>query len=147
MRRRELSDLPSPKTFSRFGNKQATIARLVDYCAANPELSDVRDICAPLVESQPEDDAATSAPEAFVYLMKSGKHYKIGGLNSVGRRSYEFGLQLPEAHTVVHCVRTDDPVGIERHWHERFADRRANGEWFALTTQDVKAFKRRRSFM
>jgi hypothetical protein len=94
-------------------------------------LSDVWDICAQLVEG-------------FVYLVKSGKHYTIGRSNSVGRRSYEFGLQLPERHTVVHYMRTDDPVGIERYWHERFAERRANGEWFA---HDVKAFKRRRSFM
>lgn len=79
--------------------------------------------------------------------MKSGVHYKIGRTNSVGRRAYELAIQLPERLELVHSFETDDPVGIERYWHERFATRRANVEWFKLTTADVTAFRRRRTFM
>jgi len=38
--------------------------------------------------------------------------HKIGKANHVGRRSYEIGLQLPEAHEIVSRNRNGRPV-----WH------------------------------
>jgi len=60
-------------------------------------------------------------------MLKSGRFYKVGRTNDLGRREYEIGLQLPEKATTVHTIRTDDPVGIEAYWHKRFAERRKNG--------------------
>jgi hypothetical protein len=80
----------------------------------------------------------------FVYLMKSGRHYKIGKTNSVDRRRYEIGIQLPQAIEPIHSIETDDPSGIEAYWHNRFRERRLNGEWFELTASDIRAFRKRR---
>jgi len=82
----------------------------------------------------------------FVYLMKSGRFYKIGRSTCAEKRAYEVQLVLPEELTLVHKIKTDDPVGIEAYWHSRFADRRLRGEWFDLKADDVRAF-RRRTFM
>jgi hypothetical protein len=58
------------------------------------------------------------------------------------RREGEFGIQLPEKLTLIHHIKTDDPAGIESYWHMRFATKRNEGEWFALSPDDVRAFKR-----
>lgn len=95
-------------------------------------------------------DTTTSTPNSpvenfgYVYLLKSGRFYKIGKTNAVGRREYELAIQLPEKTTTVHAIQTDDPTGIEAYWHKRFADRRKNGEWFELSAAEVRAFTRRK---
>jgi hypothetical protein len=79
-------------------------------------------------------------PHGVVYLLKSGRQYKIGHTDDVGRRRYDLALQLPEAVSEVHVISTDDSAGIERYWHARFAPSHTNGEWFDLTREDIAAF-------
>jgi hypothetical protein len=63
---------------------------------------------------------------------------------SVPRRHQEIAIELPQKPDVVHVITADDPTGIEAYWHKRFDEKHTNREWFALTREEVEAFKRRR---
>jgi hypothetical protein len=95
---------------------------------------------------QPErqDNSEAVAQDGYVYMIKSGQHYKIGYTNDFHRRGKEIAIELPERATTIHIISTDDPSGIEAYWHNRFKSRRGNGEWFVLTPTDIKAFRRRK---
>jgi len=82
--------------------------------------------------------------DGFVYLIKSGRYYKIGMTNDLHRRAREISIELPERSETIHSITTDDPSGIEAYWHKRFASKRVNGEWFSLSPSDIKTFRRRK---
>lgn len=137
-------DFPNEKTFlTYYGGKKNLIRRLGEWAANNKEFANV----AALTSSHSiasDHVPAARFKEGIVYLMRSGAHYKIGRSDNIERRIKEIRIALPEATKLIHSIRTDDPSGIEAYWHRRFADRRANGEWFKLTHSDLAAFKRRK---
>jgi hypothetical protein len=138
---------PSHNTFGRFGSKQQFAAKLLEYCTSHLGHEDVVAFCAPIALPKGANNRGEVGPEeviGFVYLMKSGRYYKIGRSNAAGRREYELAIQMPEKLNTVHTIRTDDPAGIGDYWHRRFASKRKNGEWFDLSGADVKAFKQRK---
>jgi hypothetical protein len=141
---------PSPEAFYRLeAKKSLRIELLRAFVSRTPEYSDIISFLPPTPAGGSAEDESQSRSdnndvEGYVYMMRLGKHYKIGRTTAVPRRHREISLELPEQPSVVHCIRTDDPEGIERYWHGRFASLRANGEWFALTHKEVRVFKRRK---
>ncbi len=138
---------PSLTPFKRLGSRATTIALVREYATEHSEYRDVLEFLPPpdIDASQPpETDSDDDLGDGFVYMVKHGKNYKIGKTFDVPRRHREIALELPEELEKIHAIRTDDPSGIEAYWHKRFAARRGNGEWFALTREDLRAFKRRK---
>ena len=140
------STFPSHTVFDRLGNKIQRTELLRKFAGATPGLDDIFELLPPL-EEEIEDRSVPSGntfSDGFVYMMKLGKHYKIGRTSSVPRRHREISLELPNKPDVVHTIRTDDPEGIEKYWHSRFEKKRTNGEWFSLDLVDIRIFKKRK---
>jgi hypothetical protein len=136
------SDFPWYTTLlSNFADKSEMQSEFRKWVAGKPELVDVLSMLpADTVEAAQEKHSN----DGYVYLIKSGANYKIGRGDELEKRVKQIRTALPDASTLEHSIRTDDPSGIEAYWHRRFADKRANGEWFKLTKQDVAAFKKRK---
>jgi hypothetical protein len=139
-------DFPTGATFRRrLGLHSQLVEKVREYCAATPGNDDVLAMCptpTDPIQVPPEESDISDAIFGYVYLLKSGGHYKIGRSNDLGRRGYEIRLAQPEPVQEIWSIKTDDPAGIESYWHHRFADRRKGGEWFDLRKRDVDAFKR-----
>jgi hypothetical protein len=152
VKRNSQPDFPNDKTFFRLGTKYNFANKLLQY-AESKDYADVVNICkkvimdieAKMEEKSSDSNLATSI--GSVYLCKSGRFYKIGRTNSMGRRHHEITILLPEGLMLIHEIRTDDPSGVEVYWHKRFELKRKNGEWFDLNSTDVRAFKKWRKIV
>jgi hypothetical protein len=145
LERRADATSPSMTAYDKYLGRRAEMVEAVRTLATEHE--EYRPVLAvlPAAEAtQSEVEVAADGVDGAVYMLKLGRHYKIGKSYRVPRRHQEIAIELPEKPEVVHVITTDDPSGIETYWHKRFADKHTNGEWFALTREDVRAFKRRR---
>jgi hypothetical protein len=135
---------PNKKVFYRLGSKQQFVTTVMEYCKNKSGYDDVIGFCESTLEKSTKEKAADKPGSIVgeVYLFKSGHYYKIGKTNDTVRRGKELKIQLPEKCELIHSIKTDDPSGIEVYWHKRFDVKRMQGEWFDLTSADVKAFKR-----
>lgn len=142
------NDFPSHNTFSQLGSKQERIKKIIKYCENKNEFNDIISICLEVKktdrEKQIEINESSLDKVGYVYLIKHGlrNEYKIGKTFNPVRREGELRLELPEKVQPIHYIETDDPSGVENYWHSRFSPKRKEGEWFSLTQEDVKAFKK-----
>ena len=145
MLRRSNASIPAPIVIrNNFGGQADLIATLAKHIGDDPEYADVLAMLPAITQPRAAPIKGAKPVDGYVYLIKSGDFYKVGRSDELERRVKEIRIALPDAATLVHAITTDDPPGIEAYWHRRFSEQRANGEWFKLTPDDVKAFMRRK---
>lgn len=141
--RRNQTDFPAMHTIRKtFPTKSAMVEALRERARVDPDFGEIERLLTSSEKLHQSSDA--SGNDGWVYLLRMGTHYKVGRSDAIERRIKEINIALPESATLVHAMKTDDPSGIEAYWHRRFAEKRANGEWFALTAREVAAFRRRK---
>ena len=144
LKKQEDPSFPSKAAFRRWGGREPLRAKVAEYCEGKEHFAPVLDLLTQGISNSLDHRLDSSLIKGFVYLLRSGKNYKLGRTNAFGRRLRELAIQLPQKPDTVHVIETDDPEGIEQYWHRRFAEKRQGGEWFALSPEDVRAFKKRR---
>jgi len=139
---------PSHNALRQLGSKQERVQRIIEFCNGKSGFEDILTICSKVTKtarevSKPETQAL-SKKAGYVYLIKHGtrNEFKIGKTVNPIRREGEIRLELPEKIEPIHYIKTDDPSGIEKYWHSRFANKRKEGEWFTLSSFDVRSFKK-----
>jgi hypothetical protein len=146
--------IPSPSALSRrIGGRPKIIERLSAFCSSREEYKGICSVLSREVIDTParvetEESGSPSdkvKPSGYVYLVKSGRRYKIGQTSNHWQRKSELHKQTSEGIIEVHTIAAiDDAPGIEKYWHERFKEKRLHGEWFDLSAEDIRAFKRRK---
>lgn len=144
------STFPGEAALSRRGRTESLSHALLSWCHTKAGLDDVVRILESKLPVRHLTTASTKTRfvSGYVYLMRygaNGRDFKIGHSDNVQRRQAQINMMSPSDVRIVHSIETDDPEGIEKYWHQRFADRRVKTkEVFRLTQVDVAAFKRRR---
>lgn len=103
-------EFPSHNVFSRVGKRAELASKVIKYCQAREGFDDVIEICKPIAVAETRGINATESEDSevgYVYLMKSGRYYKIGRSASVERRNYELGIKLPENLEIIHKIKTE----------------------------------------
>lgn len=80
--------------------------------------------------------------KGYVYLIEAETgQYKIGRSKNPPNRLRAIGVKMPFKVEIIHTIQTNDMYSLEINLHQRFADKRVNGEWFALSQDDVDYIK------
>jgi hypothetical protein len=79
----------------------------------------------------------THNDNGFVYFLWSEHGIKIGRTTQPSKRLAQFGVKLPFETLVLNIVPVTCSVSAERYFHEVFASKRLNGEWFKITRDEI----------
>jgi hypothetical protein len=86
--------------------------------------------------------ASPQSDSGHVYVVKSPYGYKIGKSKNLRERTRMFGVKLPFPIEVVLTGWYEDYSEAEIRFHQQFAHKRLEGEWFDLSQTDLDVLGR-----
>jgi hypothetical protein len=91
---------------------------------------------------KPREEENKRLRPGSIYLISSPQGlYKIGRAIELKARMRAFESQFPFSVTLIHSFPVEDCPTAERNLHEKYSHRRANGEWFSLSSKEVEEIK------
>jgi hypothetical protein len=78
-----------------------------------------------------------SKEQKYVYLIQSGLLFKIGITKNLDTRLSTIKTHTNAPVELIHSIKTEMALELERELHQRFNTVRSHGEWFSLTTEHV----------
>lgn len=87
-------------------------------------------------------DLAGKAP-GYVYFVQEYMNgsFKIGKTKNIEKRMNIFGVKLPFENKLIYLIKTGNHHQTEVAFHKHFSDKRLEGEWFALSKEDLSWIK------
>lgn len=78
----------------------------------------------------------------YVYLIKAidTPWFKVGQSLKPKIRAKQLGTRSPYDIAIIKTHAVSDMDRAEAYWHQRFTNKRGNGEWFTLDPDDVRSF-------
>ena len=92
--------------------------------------------------SRPHTQKIRKQHPGYVYVVQSGDAFKIGLSKNVPQRVEQIQPIMPYPVEIILTIQTENMRTLEARLHKRYASKRLNGEWFALTDQDIEDIKR-----
>ena len=145
------SNFPASATFYNKLGLTSDLARsILNFIEDKKGYEDIENICTPVVE-QYLDNSATkdtnkTVDEVYMYKYKNqSQPIKVGRSKDSSLRGIQLAAGGHDKLVLLHSIKTDDAVGIEQYWHNRFRQlgrEELGNEWFKLKPDDVRAFKR-----
>lgn len=87
-------------------------------------------------------DLPGKAP-GYVYFVQEYMNgsFKIGKTKNIQKRMNIFGVKLPFENKLIYLIQTGNHHQTEVAFHKHFSDKRLEGEWFALSKEDLSWIK------
>ena len=106
------ASIPSTRVFRRLSVDRNFLCKLETHCSGIPVMASVSNVISDKLRESLKVELTSLSTVGYVYMMRSGRSYKIGRTNSPARRHREVRLDLPEPTNLVHSIETDDAAAF-----------------------------------
>src|SRR5262249_38565223 len=93
LKRKEDPSFPGKLVFRRWGSRDALLTAVSEYCDGKAQFAAVLELLRQGNSSRIDHRLDSLRVSGFVYLLRSGKYYKVGRTNATGRRLCELAIQ------------------------------------------------------